>query len=99
MTREYNTGILIDTQTANIQNGRSGQHLGGFTILKWEEWIMKKKTYQTLINLLIEARQYQKLRMIAQLQKTSMSKLVREGIDLKLAQVDKENDSIIIGGE
>ena len=60
---------------------------------------MKKKTYQTLINLLIEARQYQRLRMIAQLQKTSMSKLVREGIDLKLAQVDKENDSIIIGGE
>ena len=60
---------------------------------------MKKKTYQTLINLLIEARQYQKLRMVAQLQKTSMSKLVRQGIDLKLAQIDKENNSITIGGQ
>jgi hypothetical protein len=60
---------------------------------------MKKKTYQTLINLLIEARQYQRLRMIAQMQKTSMSKLVRDGIDLKLAQIDKETSAIIIGGE
>jgi hypothetical protein len=73
--------------------------LGGFTILKQEEEIMKKKTYQTLINLLIEARQYQRLRMVAQLQKTSMSKLVRDGIDLKLAQVDKQNNAIIMGGE
>jgi hypothetical protein len=89
----------MDTQTVNIQNGRSGQYLGGFTIIKQEEEIMKKKTYQTLINLLIEARQYQRLRMTAQMQKTSMSKLVREGIDLKLAQVDKENKAINIGGE
>lgn len=58
---------------------------------------MKKKMYHTLINLLIEVRQYQRLRMVAKLQKTSMSKLIRDGIDLKLAQIDKENNAIIEG--
>lgn len=58
---------------------------------------MKNKTHNTLINLLIEVRQYQRLRMIAKLQKTSMSKLIRDGIDLKLAQIDKENNAIMGG--
>jgi hypothetical protein len=73
--------------------------LGGFTILEQEDWIMQKKNYQTLINLVVEAGQYQRLRMIAKQQRTSMSQLIRDGIDLKLAQIDKENNSITIGGE
>ena len=33
--------------------------------------------------------------MIAGLQKTTMSKFIREGIKLRLAQYDKENNSIV----
>jgi hypothetical protein len=60
---------------------------------------MQKKNYQTLINLVVEAGQYQRLRMIAKQKRTSMSQLIRDGIDLKLAQIDKETNVIIIKGE
>jgi len=33
--------------------------------------------------------------MIAGLQKTTMSKFIREGIKLRLAQYDKENNSMV----
>jgi N-methylhydantoinase B/oxoprolinase/acetone carboxylase alpha subunit len=35
--------------------------------------------------------------MTATLKKTSMSKIIREGIKLKLAQIDKQ-DNVVIGG-
>ena len=54
---------------------------------------MRKRTYHTSVNLLIEAGLYQRLKLTAKLKKTSMSKLVREGIKLKLAQIDKENNA------
>ena len=59
---------------------------------------MKTRTLHTSINLLVEAGLYQRLKMAARLQKTTMSKIVREGMDLILAKIDKENNAII-GGE
>ncbi len=56
---------------------------------------MRNRTFHTSINLLIEPNTYQRLKMIAGLQKTTMSKFIREGIKLRLAQYDKENNSIV----
>jgi predicted DNA-binding ribbon-helix-helix protein len=55
---------------------------------------MRIRTLHTSVNLLIEPAIYQRIKMIARLKKTSMSKLIRDGINLKLAQYDKENNSI-----
>jgi len=56
---------------------------------------MRKRNFHTSINLLIEPAVYQQLKMIAGLQKTTMSKFIREGIKLRLAQYGKENNSIV----
>ena len=56
---------------------------------------MRNRTFHTSINLLIEPNTYQRLKMIAGLQKTTMSKFIREGIKLRLAQYDKNNNSVI----
>lgn len=56
---------------------------------------MRNRKFHTSINLLLQPDTYQRLKMIAGLQKTTMSKLVREGIKLRLAQYDKENNSVI----
>ncbi len=58
---------------------------------------MRNRTFHTSINLLIEPDTYQRLKMIAGLQKTTMSKFIREGIKLRLAQYDKENNSVVEG--
>jgi hypothetical protein len=58
---------------------------------------MRIKTLHTSVNLLIEPAIYQRIKMIARLTKTSMSKFIREGINLRLAQYDKENNSVIGG--
>ena len=55
---------------------------------------MKKKTLQTSINLLIEAITYQRLRMSASQMKIPMSKIIREGIEIALDRIDKENNAI-----
>jgi len=57
---------------------------------------MRNKNYHTSLNLLIEPAAYQRLKMAATLKKTSMSKLIREGITMKLDKIDKENNAIII---
>ena len=56
---------------------------------------MRIRILHTSINLLIEPDTYQRLKMIAGLQKTTMSKFIREGIKLRLAQYDKENNSMV----
>jgi hypothetical protein len=43
----------------------------------------------------MEPAAYQRLKMAATLKKTSMSKLVREGITMKLDRIDKENNAVI----
>lgn len=58
---------------------------------------MRNRTLHTSINLLVEVGLYQRLRMASKLKKTSMSKLVRDGIKLKLAQIDKENNAVMGG--
>ena len=58
---------------------------------------MRKRNFHTSINLLIEPAVYQQLKMIAGLQKTTMSKFIREGIKLRLAQYDKEKNSMVEG--
>ena len=58
---------------------------------------MRQRTLHTSINLLIEPDTYQRIKMIARLQKTPMSKFIREGINLRLALYDKENNSILGG--
>lgn len=55
---------------------------------------MRERMFHTSINLLIEPDMYQRIKTIARLRKTSMSKLIRDGIKLFLAQYDKENNSI-----
>jgi hypothetical protein len=58
---------------------------------------MRNRIFHTSINLLIEAGLYQRLRWAAKQKKTSMSKIVREGIKIILAQIEKEID-IVMGG-
>ncbi len=60
---------------------------------------MRNRTLHTSINLLVEPGIYQRLKMVARLQKTTMSKLVRDGIKLKLAQINKENNAFVMGGQ
>jgi hypothetical protein len=55
---------------------------------------MRKRTLHTSVNLLIEPNSYQRLKMAASLKKISMSQVIREGIALKLAQIDKENNAM-----
>jgi len=55
---------------------------------------MKNRTYHTSINLLIEPATYVRLRMLAKEKGTSMSMIIRDGIRLILAQIDKENNAI-----
>jgi hypothetical protein len=58
---------------------------------------MRIRTYHTSLNLLIEPSTYQRLKMAARLKKTTMSKLVCEGIKLRLDQIDKENNTVMGG--
>jgi predicted HicB family RNase H-like nuclease len=55
---------------------------------------MRNRNYHTSLNLLIEPAAYQRLKMAATLKKISMSKIIREGINLRLNQIDKENNAI-----
>jgi hypothetical protein len=57
---------------------------------------MRNRKFHTSINLLIEPDTYQRMKMIATLQKTTMSQFIRDGIKLRMAQYDKENNSITI---
>ena len=59
---------------------------------------MRAKKLHTSINLLVEPELYQSLRMTANLEKTSMSEIIRDGIRLKLEQIKKKNNAIM-GGE
>ncbi len=56
---------------------------------------MRNRKFHTSINLLIEPDTYQRMKMIATLQKTTMAKFIREGIKLRMSQYDKENNSIV----
>ena len=58
---------------------------------------MRNRTYHTSVNLLLDPATYKRIKMIARLRKITMSKIIREGIKLFLAQYDKENNSITIG--
>ena len=55
---------------------------------------MRKRTLHTSVNFLIQPGLYQRLKMAATLKKTGMSKLIREGIKLRLDQIDKQNSVI-----
>jgi len=56
---------------------------------------MRNRNYHTSLNLLIEPAVYQRLKMAATLKKTSMSKIIRKGINLILDKIDKENNAVI----
>ena len=58
---------------------------------------MRNRLLQTSINLLVEADLYQRLKKAARLTKTSMSKIVRDGINIILERIEKEID--VMGGE
>jgi hypothetical protein len=55
---------------------------------------MRKRTLHTSVNFLLQPGLYQRLKMAARLKKTAMSKLIREGIKLRLDQIDKQNNVI-----
>ncbi len=57
---------------------------------------MRDKIYHTSVNLLLDPATYQRIKMIARLQRISMSKIIREGIKLFLARYDRENNSITV---
>jgi len=57
---------------------------------------MRKRTYHTSVNLLIEPISYRRLKVAAAFKKTSMSKIIRGGINLILDKIDKERDIISI---
>jgi len=56
---------------------------------------MRKRTFHTSINLLLEPDMYQRIKMISGLEGIPMSELIREGIKLWLAKHDKENNSMV----
>ena len=57
---------------------------------------MRDRTYQTSVNLLIEADSYSRLKKAKIIKKTSMSKIIRQGILLVLDKIDKENNAVIV---
>ena len=57
---------------------------------------MRKRTFHTSVNLLIQPISYSRLKGAAAFKKTSMSKIIREGINLRLDQIDEERDVISI---
>jgi len=57
---------------------------------------MRKRIFHTPVNLLLEPGTYQQLKRTAELEKTTMSHLIREGIKLKLKEIDKKNNAIEI---
>jgi len=60
---------------------------------------MKTRNFHTPINLLVKPEMYSRLKMIAQQEKTTMSKLVRTGIDLIIEKIDEKNNAIVIPEE
>jgi hypothetical protein len=53
---------------------------------------MKKRTYDTPVCLLLQTGIFDRIKFIAEQKKISMSNLIRDGIKLKLAQIDEENN-------
>jgi len=53
---------------------------------------MKKRIYHTGINFLAAPRLYVKLKRTAKQENMSMSQLIREGIWMKLDQIDRKNN-------
>ncbi|RPH51665.1 MAG: transcriptional regulator [Desulfobacteraceae bacterium] len=60
---------------------------------------MRKRILHTSINLLIEPEMYQRLKLSASVKKTPMSKIIRDGINLILNKIDKENNAVMGGQE
>jgi hypothetical protein len=52
---------------------------------------MKKRNYDTPVGLLVETEVFERIKFVAQQRKVSMSDIIRDGIKLKLAQIDEEN--------
>lgn len=52
---------------------------------------MKKRNFDTPVSLLIETEVFERIKFIAEQRKISMSDIIRDGIKLKLAEIDKEN--------
>lgn len=57
---------------------------------------MRKRTYHTPMNLLLEPDMYVRIRMISTLEGIPMSQFIREGIQLRIDQTDKKNNAVII---
>jgi hypothetical protein len=56
---------------------------------------MRKRIFHTSLNLLIEPASYQRLKRAAMSKKTSMAQLIRDGINLRLDQIDKDNNAVM----
>lgn len=57
---------------------------------------MRKRTFHTSMNLLLEPDMYVRIKMISSLEGIPMSKIIRESIKLWLARHDKENNSMTV---
>jgi len=60
---------------------------------------MRLRIFHTSINLQVKPSMYSKLKRIAQQEKTTMSKIIRDGINLIFAQIDEKNNAIVIPEE
>jgi predicted DNA-binding protein len=58
---------------------------------------MRKRTSHTPMNLLMSLASYERLRRVSRETNTTMSKIIREGIDARLDQIEKVNNSIAGG--
>ena len=57
---------------------------------------MRNRTFHTSVNLLIEPDCYSRLKKAKMIKKTSMSKIIRQGILLILDKIDKESNAVIV---
>lgn len=61
---------------------------------------MRDRTLHTSVNLLVEPAMYQRLKVNSRLKHIPMSRIIREGIDLRLDQMERANPNVImIGGK
>jgi hypothetical protein len=57
---------------------------------------MRERTLHTSVNLLVEPELYQRLKMKSRLKHIPMSQIIREGANMRLDQMDRENPNAII---
>ena len=56
---------------------------------------MRQRILHTSVNLLIQPEMYQSVKLAARVKKTSMSRIIREGIRMVLSKIEKESNTLV----